>query len=70
MISDMLIGPIILDDFVTGHNYLDFLQNGLPEQLEDIPLATLIAVYFQYDGAPSHYTQLMMQYLNDTFPNW
>ena len=27
MIDDMLIGVIILDDRMTGQNYLDFLQN-------------------------------------------
>jgi hypothetical protein len=45
MIDGMLIGPVILDDFVIGHNYIDFLQNGLPAQLEDVPLATRIAMY-------------------------
>jgi len=69
MIDDMLIGPVILDDLMTGQNYLDFLQNELPKQLEDVPLATRIAMYFQLDGAPSHYTRHVMQHLNDTFPN-
>jgi hypothetical protein len=41
----MLIGPVILDVHMTGQNYLDFLQNGLLEQLEDVPLATRIAMY-------------------------
>jgi len=54
-IDDMLIVPVILDDPVTGQYYLDFLQNELPKQLEDVPLATRIAMYFQHDGAPSHY---------------
>jgi len=54
---------------MTGQNYLDFLQNSLPKQLEDTLLATRIAMYFQHDGAPSHYTRHMMQLLNDTFPN-
>jgi hypothetical protein len=49
MIDDVLVGPFILDDRMTGHNYLDFLQNGLPEQLEDVPLVTRIAMYFQHD---------------------
>jgi hypothetical protein len=52
---------------MTGHNYLN-LQHGLPEQ-EAVPLATQIAMYFQHDRAPSHYTQLVMQHLNDTLPN-
>ena len=54
VIDDMLIGPVILDDRMTGQNYLDFPQNKLPKQLEDVPLATRIAMYFQHDGAPSH----------------
>jgi len=69
MIDDMLIGPVILEDRMTGQNYLDFLQNELPKQLENVPLATRIAMYFQYDGAPSHYTRHVMQHLNDTFPD-
>ena len=36
MIDDMLIGPVILDDRMTGQNYLDFLQNELPKQLEGL----------------------------------
>jgi hypothetical protein len=58
-INDMLTGPIILDDHMRGHNYLDFLKNGLPEQLEDFPLATWIAMYFQHNRVPSHYIQLV-----------
>jgi hypothetical protein len=49
MIDDVLIGPIILDDCMTGHNYLDFQQNGLPEQLEDVPVAARIAMYLQHE---------------------
>jgi hypothetical protein len=59
MINDMLIGSTIIENCRSGHNYLDVLQNGLPRQLEDVPLATRIAAYFQHDqhdGAPSHYT--------------
>jgi len=68
MIDDMLIGPVILDDHTTGQNYPDFLQNQLPKQLEDVPLATRIAMYFQHDGAPSYFTRHVMQHLNDSFP--
>ena len=37
MIDDILIGPVILDDPMTGQNNLDFLRNELPKQLEDVP---------------------------------
>jgi len=69
MIDYMLTDPLILDDRMIGQNYLDLLRNGLPEKLEDVSLATRIAMYFQHDGAPSHYTRLVLQHLNDTFPN-
>jgi hypothetical protein len=64
----LLIGPIILDDCMSRQNCLEFLLNELPQQLEDVALATRIAMCFQHDGAP-HYTRLVMQHLNDTFPN-
>jgi hypothetical protein len=65
----LLIGPVILEGRIAGQNYLQLLQNELPEQLENVPLATRIAVYFQHDGAPPHYTRLVMQHLRDTFHN-
>jgi len=46
MIDDMLIGPVILDDCISGQNYLDFLQNESPKQLEDVPLAIGITMHF------------------------
>jgi hypothetical protein len=65
----LLIGPVILEDRMTGQNYIEFLQNELPEQLGHVPLATRIAMYFQHDGAPPHYTRLVMQHLSRTFLN-
>ena len=44
MIDDILTGPVILDNRMRGQNYLDLLQNELPKQLEDVPLATQIAM--------------------------
>ena len=32
-------------------------------------MAARIAMYFQHDGAPSHYSRHVVQHLNDTFPN-
>src|SRR5580765_6641648 len=36
--------------------------------LEDIPLARLVDMYFQQDGAPPHYSRLVTEHLNLTFP--
>lgn len=68
IIDDQLIGPVVLDNRLNGVRYLDFLQNALPEYLEDIPLATRARMYFQQDGAPAHYVRPVTQYLNETYP--
>jgi hypothetical protein len=41
----LLIGSIILEDCMTGQNFLELLQKKLPEKLENAPLATQIAIY-------------------------
>ena len=51
IIAYILISSTILDDCLTGQNYLDFLQNGLPERLEDVSLCTWISMFFQHDRA-------------------
>jgi hypothetical protein len=67
MINDMLIGPAVSDGCKIVHNYIDFLKNELPEQVEDVPSAARIAMYFQHDGARFCYTRPLVQALNDTF---
>ena len=42
---ECLIGSVILDDRITGQNYLEFLQNELPKQLEDVALATRLCTF-------------------------
>jgi len=48
--------------------YVDFLQNELPLLLEEVPLAKRMRMVFQHDGAPAHYSRLVTQHLNITFP--
>lgn len=69
MIDDMLIGPVILDDRMTGERYLHFLQNELPALLEDVSLHSRCRMYMQHDGAPIHYTRPVIQHLNAVYPN-
>jgi len=38
-------------------------------RLQDFPLTTRIAMYFQHDEATSNYARHVIQHLNDTFPN-
>ena len=69
ILDDMLIGAVNLGDLMTGQNYVDFLQNELINQLEDVLLTSRIAMYFQHDWATSHHTRHVIQHLNDPSPN-
>jgi hypothetical protein len=40
----LLIGPVIWEDRMTGQNYQEFLKNELPEQVENVTLATRIVI--------------------------
>jgi hypothetical protein len=46
---------------------VDFLQNKLPQLLEEVPFAKRMRTVFQHDGAPAHYRYLVT-HLNLTFP--
>uniref|UniRef100_A0A2H1VCG6 SFRICE_035028 n=1 Tax=Spodoptera frugiperda TaxID=7108 RepID=A0A2H1VCG6_SPOFR len=39
--------------------YLNFLQNQLPNLLEDMPLSIFRDMWFQQDGCPAHYSRSM-----------
>ena len=55
--SQTLLGPHVMP------NYRDFLENNLPVLLEEVPLA----VRFQHDGAPAHFSLAARQQLTTTF---
>ena len=62
-----ILWEIIVSDLLSKNVYMNMcpiLKNELPKQLEDISLATRIAMYFQHDGAPSYYTRHVMQHFN------
>jgi len=49
--------------------YNDFLQNTLPQFLEDVDLATRQRLWMQQDGASPHYARNVRSTLNQMFPN-
>ena len=65
IINGRLIGPYLLPARLTGANYLIFLQEILPELLQDIPLGIRQHMWFQHDGAPPHFTRAVLHYLNN-----
>jgi len=46
----------------------NFLRDELPALVEHVPLQTR-QMYYQHDGAPPHFSQVVRQYLHHKFPN-
>jgi len=67
IIGNFLIGPVILPDRLSGASYLNFLENSLPELLEDLPLVLRGEMWFLHDGAPPHYTVGVRNHLHHQF---
>uniref|UniRef100_V5GM36 DUF4817 domain-containing protein n=1 Tax=Anoplophora glabripennis TaxID=217634 RepID=V5GM36_ANOGL len=63
IVAGKLVGPAILPDRLTGLDYLHFLQNNLPELLEEIPLHICQNMWYLHDGAPPHF-RCEMQSIN------
>jgi hypothetical protein len=47
----------------------DFLENNLPELLEDIDLNLRRQIWFQHDGVPPQNSRLTQQVLNTWYPH-
>lgn len=69
IIENHLIGPFRLPDRLNGDNYLQFLQETIPELLEDLPLNLRHEMFFMHDGAPPHFARNVRDYLNEQYPD-
>ncbi|CAH1375787.1 unnamed protein product, partial [Tenebrio molitor] len=52
-----------------GEDYSDFLENNLPELLEDIDLNLRRQIWFQHDGVPPQNSRLTQKVLNTWYPH-
>jgi hypothetical protein len=64
IINDHLISPYLLPLRLTGDIYVTFIQEILPE-----PLEVHREMWFQHDGALAHFTNVVREYLDETFGN-
>jgi len=67
IIDNFLIGPFRLPDRLDGNSYLQFLQENLPELLENVPLNLRQEMIFMHDGAPPHFARAVREYLTEQF---
>ncbi|GFU10207.1 hypothetical protein NPIL_575231 [Nephila pilipes] len=64
--SSVIFGPIFFDISVTGDKYLEILMNQVVPQLQQQPNSH--DLYFQQDGGPSHFSRVVRDHLEETFP--
>ncbi|KAL0868287.1 hypothetical protein ABMA27_007817 [Loxostege sticticalis] len=69
LIDNLLIGPIILPQVLTGQRFLQLLSDELLQYLYDIPLELRRNIYLQMDGCPAHYSSIVREYLNEVYPD-
>lgn len=67
IVGEYLIGPVFLPARLTGEVYRNFLEETLPDFLDDVPLATRIAMWFMHDGAPPHFSLVARHFLTATY---
>ncbi|KOC59847.1 hypothetical protein WH47_10761, partial [Habropoda laboriosa] len=58
--DDFVVGPYILPERLNGTTYQNFLENALLDLLEEIRRN----MYFQHDGAPTHYAANVRAFLD------
>lgn len=68
IVGDCLLGPYILPDRLNGSTYLTFLQEVLPDMLNNVPMPIRRRIQFQHDGAPAHFSTHVRAHLQATFP--
>lgn len=69
MTDDKLIGPFFFDGTLNGERYANFLENDLPDLLEDVPLDVRAHMWYHHDGAPPHNSALAREHLNRFYPH-
>lgn len=69
IIGDKLIGPYLLPPRLNAQVYALFVQDTLPELLDDVPLDVRQRMWFQHDGAPAHFGAAARQCLDHSFPH-
>lgn len=69
ILGNHLIGPYLLPQRLTGATYLVFLQQVLPQLLDEANVSNTMrsAMWFQHDGAPAHYSNDARRHLNATY---
>ena len=61
IVGNNVIGAYFFEGRLTGQGYANFLQNVLPQLMEDVPLHVRMNMRMQHDGALPHYALCLRQ---------
>lgn len=67
IIGTHIIGPFFIDGTLTAEKYLTMLRDDIVPAIRNIFDLNFETVWFQQDGAPSHFELEVRNFLNDTF---
>lgn len=67
IVNNHLIGPYILPNRLDSPTYLVLVRDILPELLEQLPLEVRANLWFQHDGAPPHFGNIVRNHLDAAF---
>lgn len=67
ILGDRVIGPYVLPNRLNSPTYVSFIRDILPELLEDVPLEIRDNIWFQHDGAPPHFGNVVRDFLDVTY---
>lgn len=69
ILNNKIIGPYFFDGSLDGAAYSRFIEEELPQLLEDVPLHTRVHMWYQQDGCPAHYSLQARRSLSRMFGN-
>jgi hypothetical protein len=71
IIGEHVLGPHFFEGHLNGQMYLEFLRNECTDLIDQLPLNVVRNMIFQHDGAPAHFHNQVVNFLNQEFPgNW
>ena len=62
-----MVGPIIIDEALTGVKYLELLQGEISDALADLHLPP--DLWWMHDGCPAHNSGETREFLQNSFPH-
>jgi hypothetical protein len=68
ILNDHVIGPYLLSPRLNGVRYRVFIEQVLPELLEDVPIHTRHQMWMQLDRAPVHFSVQVCRVINAKYP--